>query len=705
MRRILTTAAAVALVASPGMVSEAFAHGGSYRGPAGEVPPDSREPSDPPPPPEGGGPQTPGGENPGGPTTGGPDAGGPSTPSGGGSGGGPSTGGGGGGPSTGGGGSGGPSTGGGPGKRGGKGAGYEDWTFWWNYNKDEILQLKSAVKRMQKGVMTGGPMGKKGGSSQPIRSATDAAIQEQIVPVLRQFMDAKEISFHIQSAAELGLAKIGDTSIIETLKKMALNGTAPSGPGQTGASTGKVYHREVEESAALAFGLLQQDTPEIRSFLIDIVKDPKRDGTYTRPFAAISLGLLGAKNDKDGASLTALIEVVSKKETGQDVKPACLTAIGLLGNDAAVPELLTMVQTGKSSLKGAEPLSENDMPYAIAALGKLGKTGLDDPTKTNAVVDEIIRISDPKESKNDKYKYGTNDRRSAAIALGQLGPLVREAKAWKKVLDALKNLAEDAQDTQEKNFAIISLGRIGATRDVDEKMRGETIGILKNLLEKEKGLSPTFAALALGLIGREFSEEGKPAPEEEIRAPIRKKFESEKEAKSRGAYAVASGLVRDPLAIESLKSTLANKSEDKRLRGYCALALGMIGAAESLDAIKSALADPDKDIRVQTAMAAGLMGDASVIEPIVAILMDKESSNYELGSAALALGQIGDERAIKELVRIAGDEKYQDLTRALATVSLGQIGDRRDIPTLARVATDINYRAHVAAITELLTIL
>ena len=152
MRRILKTAAAVALLTSPGLVSAAFAHGGSYRGPAGEVPPDSREPSDPPPPPEGGGPQTPGGENPGGPTTGGPDAGGPST--GGGSGGGPNSGGGGGGgPSAGGGGGGGPSPGGG-GRPNPKGKSAESLGSLAVVDKPELKLLSPAVVCLAQGPRT-----------------------------------------------------------------------------------------------------------------------------------------------------------------------------------------------------------------------------------------------------------------------------------------------------------------------------------------------------------------------------------------------------------------------------------------------------------------------------------------------------------------------------------------------------------------------
>ncbi len=685
MRRILKTAAALALVTTaPGFLAEAFAHGGSYRGPAGEVPPDSREPSDPPPPPEGGGPQTPGGEPPGGPTTGGPDAGGPSTPGGGG--GGPSRGGGGPPPSTGGGG-GGPTTGSGRPKSSSKGSGYEDWTFWWNYNKDEILQLKSKVRKMQQGPSTGGQFGRKT-SGTAIKSATDEAIQKNIVPLLHQFLEDRETNFHIQSAAQLGLAKIGDESIVETLKTMGRD---------------KSYHKEVQESAGLALGLLQKDTPDIRAYLIEAMKDSSKDDTYLRPFSAIALGLLGEKNDTDRAAFNAMIDVISAKEVKGDIKPACLAAIGLFGNDASVAELMNIVQTSKTSRKGSELLNDTEISYAISALGKIGQPAGDKPGQQTAVLDEMIKIVDSKA----KAKRSPNERRSAAIALGQLAPRC-EAKDQKRAAEVLKGLTEDAVDTQEKNFAIIALGRMGAAKGVDEKVRSEMISVLRKELEKGKGLTPPFAALALGLIGRSYSDQGKASPEDEINAPIRAKFAEGGEAKALGAYAVASGLVGDKLAIEKLKECLKDKGADKRVRGYCALGLGMIGASDAVDAIKSTLKDDnDRDLRVQTAMAAGLMGDAGVIAEIVAIVKDKDASNYELGSAALALGQIGDERAIEALVEIAKDEKktYPDLTRSLAAVALGQIGDRRDVPTLARLATDINYRAHVAAITELLTIL
>src|SRR5687767_15773319 len=47
------------LLAIPASGRTAFAHGGQYRGPAGEVPPGSRQPEDPPPPESGGSTPTP----------------------------------------------------------------------------------------------------------------------------------------------------------------------------------------------------------------------------------------------------------------------------------------------------------------------------------------------------------------------------------------------------------------------------------------------------------------------------------------------------------------------------------------------------------------------------------------------------------------------------------------------------------------------
>ncbi len=687
---IMTLASAALFMATDGLISDAYAHGGAYRGPAGEVPPDSREPSDPPPPPEGGGGPTTGGGDVGGPTTGG-GGGGPTT----GGGGGPATGGGGGAPPPTGGGAGGPITGGVGGGGAAAAPGFEDWTFWWNFNKDEILQLKSEVKRTQTGVQSGTTVhvfGRRKSESN-VKSATEAAINEKIKPALKAMLEMKDLNFDIQSASAIALAKMGDETVIPTLKKMALNEK-------------KDYHRVVEESAALAFGLLQHDSEEVRNFLIELVGDKDRNASYVRPFAAISLGLLGSHNAETASATTddrvseTLIDVLAQKETKPDIKPACLMALGMIGNESMVPDLLAMLENGKVNRKGAVELKGIEKSFVIQALGKIGAPGTAEDKY--AVINKIESyVVGKKAKKND-----VNLRRSSSIAMGQLAPQCDGGKQI-KIIKNLKAIAKDGKDASERNLALIAIGRIAATEGIDDKTRGEAVGALRYYLKEGKpaSLMQPFAALGMGLIGRSMAN----PPEETIKKPLREKFEAGGAPRPRGAYAIASGLVRDKLAVPTLTEVL-EESNDSKLKGYSAVALGMIGDQNAKEAVRTALTtDNDRNVRVRTAIAAGLMGDATVIDELVKILESGEESQYVLGSVALALGQIGDERAIDPLLRISADadKKFPEITRALATVALGQISDRRDVPVLARVARDINFRAigQIPSLNELLTIL
>ena len=706
MRRFLATAITFTLIAPVfttecGLLQSAFAHGGSYRGPAGEVPPDSRHPTDPPPPTDPEPPTTPpddsdtpttGDDPPGTPPTGddddkdGPGTGTTPPPAGD-----P--------PPT-------PGTGGFGRKGRSKGPGYEDWTFWWNYNKDDIVQLKSAVRKLQSGTRSSGVVhefGRKVQGGEHVLTATDAAIRNEIMPALRRLVAEDGLNFDIQSAAAIGLAKIGDEDVVEALKGMARN----QRPGKTNGN----YHKVVRESAGLSFGLLQKDTEDVRSFLIGIVQDDGLSRSFVRPFSAISLGLLGSKRDRDGASAAALLRVIETKQKSEDLKPSALVALGLLGDVNVVPDLLHMVAKGKAPAKGATELTDVERAFAVQALGKIGAAGLpaaaDKPENATAVVDALRDVLKAKKSR----KFDRKVRYSAVIALGRLAP-VCDAETQIEIVDQLRQIVVKGKgsDASEKNFAMISIGRIGAAEGIDATTRLKAVKILKIQLDKArpKTVAQPYAGLALGLIGRTLRMKGLPTMAEDINEPLRAKFAEMRDARARGAFAIASGLVGDQLAVKELVKTLDDHKADDRLRGYCAVSLGLIGSPESRLAIRKALtSESNRDLRVQTAVAAGLIGDAGVIEPLVTILRSNEESQYILGSVALALGQIGDVRSIKSLVGIAEntENRFPNLTRALATVALGQIGDRRDVPVLSRVSNDFNYRSFVPALRELLSIL
>src|SRR5688572_16153075 len=168
-----------------GMHSSAHAHGGQYRGPGDTVPPGGGGagggvggPSSGP-----GGPTTPGT---GGPTT--PGAGAPGAP-GGSPGGGPTT-----------------------GSGGGAGGDLTQWTFWWEFNKEPYLNLKSHVHRAPERTgddwfLGEGTNARAKDSLQP----TEQQIRETIVPALLEALE-RETNNDIVTGAMIALAKIGDAS-------------------------------------------------------------------------------------------------------------------------------------------------------------------------------------------------------------------------------------------------------------------------------------------------------------------------------------------------------------------------------------------------------------------------------------------------------------------------------------------------------------
>jgi HEAT repeat protein len=247
-------------------------------------------------------------------------------------------------------------------------------------------------------------------------------------------------------------------------------------------------------------------------------------------------------------------------------------------------------------------------------------------------------------------------------------------------------------------------------------VRKAALAILLEQFDKgSKTMERPYAALALGILGFQGKADApKPAAlKYEIIDALRKDLESLKGDKTAlGANAIALGLVgeRDAETVKLLTSILADRGVEKKLRGNAAIALGLIGDTAARDAILTALEErQDRDLRVETAVAAGLLGAPEAVEKLVEILNDPKASQFVLGSVALALGQIGDRNAFDPMLNILQPDKvngvYPDLTRALVAVALGQISDRSDYRVLYRISKDINYRASVPALDEILTIL
>jgi HEAT repeat protein len=686
----LTLGSMAMMLALPAAARTAYAHGGQYRGPAGEVPPDSRQPEDPPPPDTGGGTPTPpdtgGGGTPTPPDNGGggtptppPDTGTPDNP-GGTPGGVPPTGGGGG-----------PGTGTKklPTK---KGPSYESWLFWWNYNKDEIINIKKAVRAGMRSSSGGlGEMAENGSEAVGVeQNITSKTVEKTVVPILWDIARNSKLNFDIQASGVVGLAKIGRKDAISLLMQMAKN----DGTEQ--------YHKVVEESAALALGIMQDRSPAVRRFLGERASDGSAK-TRTRCFAAFALGLLGTPDAAAGAnaeSLNVLKALVSNPaEASADIASSALIAIGHLGDRAAVPDLLTWLNEEKA---GANKLNDKQLSYVASALGKIGQPGLTGPDSREV----LDGLREQLKRKNRMTRY------SVVIAFGQIAPNADE-KIQKECVGLLSELVagenKNGTDTQTVNFALASLGRIaGVAPGTDgkggcpEAVRTKAIKRLMDTFEG-KASNRSFAALGLGIAAMNLSEADKTPIAYAISQTLGK---STGDFEARGALCISLGLLKDIKSAPLLQNLVQDKGLDKKLRGTAALGLGLIGDRSAIEVVRNTLKEKeDKELRVDAAIAAGLLKDNQAVEALVEILKDPKSSQFILGSVATALGQIGDQRAVQPLAEILADEKYPDLTRALACTALGQIGDKTDVSVLSRLSKDINYRAYYDAIGEVLTII
>jgi HEAT repeat protein len=672
MKRVLLVLAATSvLLALSSRDAPVLAHGGQYRGPAGEVPPNSRDPRDPQPPPEGpatptppssGDTGTPG--DGGGPVTPNPEPPKPKTPNGTG----PIGDGPGGGERT-----------GTPRAGAPKVMSFDNWLFWWNHNKDEFILRRTAMRAREASISSRGSAhfyGAAGGRNRVDRHpASEKVIFERVVPALGRLIGNRDIHPDIRGGAVIALARCGRPEDVPAILALA----------RPGADEDNL----VLESAILSLAMMQVKTPAVREFLVTFLDDMDRP-FRARAFAALAIGLL---RDDSPEAFAALARRLDGREATLDLPVCALTAIGLIGDEARVADLLRWLEAGGC---GTAKFKDLERAHLIGALGRIGS-----PKAMKAVETALLRGD-------------TLTRRSAVIAFGQILPQAEPAAQLSGV-NRLVAALKDEDDNTARGFGLVSIGRLGGADGAPEAVRKAAEAVL--LREFRGGPEPTrpFAALALGILAFEWGEE--PVKPAEMKYAVIDALRGDLAALrgdkvALGADAIALGLVgeRDPDTVKLLVRILDDRGMEKKLRGSAAVALGLIGDLAARDSILRVLEErEDRGLRVDAAIGAGLLGDASAVERLAAILSEPKSTQFVLGSVALALGQIGDARALDGLMAVVEPEKvdgkYPDLTRALAVVAVGQIVDRAEVRVLYRLSKDVNYRASVNALEEVLSIL
>ncbi|HIF40048.1 MAG TPA: HEAT repeat domain-containing protein [Planctomycetes bacterium] len=673
--------------------SSSTGHGGTYRGPGDTVPPGGGGGG------AGGAPTTPG---PAGPTAPGPAA--PGTPA-------PAT------PgapppapgAT----SSGPVTPGGP-----SGPDLTLWDFWWGFNREPYLNLKSKIHSGE--TVTGSDdfflgHGQKDQAKDSLRPSQEI-IRNTVVPALKNAL-ANERANDILDSALIALAKIGDVagtdeSEFEGIIKEFL----------------KDGNQGVAETAAVALGILANDIsfeilfqlatddPAARRF-IGKTEVPIR----TRAYACYGLGLLGyrtSNNELRQDIAETLVDLLTSPHfSRRDIKVAAMTALGLTPLESNVDAALEGDEEDNSNRKWVlsrerqldflldyyDPANERAngttrhwyvRAHAPTAMARLLPGAA--PGYKAKVAGLLIGSVDRYSKENREILM------SATLALGQIGTAEDDGRDGlnTQIRGELIRILKEG-DPQSRRFAMISLGQSGGTPGEGENaLAGATVARKELLrqLSKGKTMLKPWAGLALGVMGRQLLDHNETMSESASNA-LRAAAADCKRPAEIGAYLIGIGIRRDIEGMDICMEKMDYFTTDES-RGYCAVALGLIEDRSAIAPIQEIIRESKykPDLLKQAAIALGLLGDKELVPDLIGML---ETATGLATQAAIstALGAIGDSRSIDPLVELLGNQSVTDSARGFAAAALGIVCDKEELPWNTKISANINYRANTVTLT------
>jgi len=665
-----------------------FAHGGNYRGPGDTVPPGGGGSggggAGPAPGPSG--PSTPGGTGPSSPT---PLA--PGSPAG--------------------------STASSPtsGSPGNSGPDLTLWSYWWEFNKEPYLNLKSMVwgggaESGTDGFFLGrGEQAKEKDSLRP----TPQQIRDKVVPALLKALET-ETNNDIVTGAMIALAKIGDVK----------SEAGESAFEQVIARFLSDKVQEISETAAVSLGILAN--PKSIKTLNDLLQD-NADGRgavgsgevpyRTRSFAAYGLGLIGASKDAKPEDRRKIVQhlaqaISSDQTSSRDLKVACIIAMGLCpieqmnapmtegvdGPQAPDASRAAQLQYLMSFLADDTNnyLVRAHCPTALARLlNGIPAEEHTEYTKWRTIVrdDLLARVAKNSKEQNEVLQ-------SAVLALGLIGTNGKDDKA---IRDAIAAVQKDVSDQQTRNFSLIAMAKAGANPGEDGDKGVEEAGkFLMDQLQKGKSSIKPWAGLAIGVMCEQAARNNITHPTvTAMGGALRSALAEEGNNSNLSAYAIACGIMSDLEASGTLVKLL-EKVGDYEARGYIALGLGLMNQRNAIEDIQRIITESKyrPELLKQAAIALGLLGDKELVSTLITMLNKEAKSLATQAAISSALGFIGDQRSIDPLVEMLENKDLTDRARGFAAVALGIVADKEPLPWNSKVAVDLNYRASTSTLVD-----
>ncbi len=589
------------------------------------------------------------------------------------------------------------------------------WSFWWEFNKDPYLSLKSHIHSGDTQTGSGDfflGQGERQQAKDSLRPS-EKQIREKVVPALLRALE-RETNNDIVTGCMVALAKIGDSRSEsgDSQFEGVIRDFLPDG------------NQEISETAALSLGILANDASVdlLTELLNDTAPGRKAIGKNEvefrrRSFAAYGLALIGnrtASEDVRRRVVATLADVLdSVQSSTRDIKVACLIGLGLVPletiGDTAVDEEGKPLPPNANRLAQIEYVKryfEDDTQnhylvraHAPATLARLLPglpTDVYESYKTTIAEDLVERVGKRSKEKREVVQ-------SSVLALGMLGDS-DDSKVDKEIRKVLSSIVEDVSDLQAKNFSRIALGQVGGKRGsgdaaAAEGGRKDISGALSKTLSRGNNAGRRWSGLGIGVMGRMMAENNE-VPLPDLAKALRSELDKSKSPQDVGAYCIAAGILGDPEAKEVVMDKLDRMSQDEP-RGYAAVALGLMNAREAIEPIQNIVRESKyrPELLKQAAIALGLLGDKQLVPELVDMLAEAKSLATQ-ASISTALGFIGDARSIDPLIDMLENDQLTERARGFAAVALGIVADKEPLPWNSKISVDINYRASTRTLND-----
>ncbi len=435
---------------------------------------------------------------------------------------------------------------------------------------------------------------------------------------------------------------------------------------------------KVRGSAAMSYGRLAGGTA-----VADLTELLGDSSVFVRHCALLGLGATGSP-----AAATVLLEVATtgraRGETGMlSAYGRSLAVVGLgIGRrhgmpasvDGFVEDVLAGMAGDEHQEIGAaafiyDRLSPSSA-FILPAQAALQDTDLDDAMRCRAA-QALVQHGDPALGASLVRALAGDSlevRRAAALALG--------AMPDEHVLQRLLTAYELESDALTRGFSLIAIG---------EQATEQARDYLMLQLSHGKNADRPWAALGLGVLARETRDDV-------ARAALRAGVKRESNADARGAYVLASGIARDPLAFDDLQERLV-ESADPRHRMFAALSLAMLETDTARPVLLERLSEESwPAARAAVAQAVGLLGhpeDAGLLVAEIRDLRDPMLRNQ----LTVAAWFHGSSEMVAGLVGLLKDRSVKGEARAAALDSLALLIDGQTGMLLAEVSADSNFEA------------